>query len=172
MIQTMIRSALALSLLSVVACNSKGQAPPESAEEPGASGRVVAGGRAAGVEQNYDHLSKDPEEARRGCRAPDEEGCASCCNEEQGSFSISSWSGGGSSDVKPWYNVNSRADSCEGHPACAQCTERNERELKELKKPEGCDCSTQEIGVDPCMAPSSCACYCSRASYLEAACPE
>lgn len=100
-----------------------------------------------------------------GCRAPGEPGCSECCEQSPSTSGESTCvrysSQAGWSD---WYNV-SRLDgaTCASTCArCAQCTLREEQELRALVRPTGCDCSTTDIGIDPCIAPDSCECYCER----------
>jgi hypothetical protein len=102
-----------------------------------------------------------------GCRSPEEPSCTSCCVFEGKSCTVMRWSSQGSSGVfKPWYNESA---DC---PRCASCLQRDEQELRTLlASGKKCDCAKTKIGIDPCFAPDSCACYCKRLKALTHACP-
>jgi hypothetical protein len=81
------------------------------------------------------------------------------------------WESGGVQGVEPWYNVTGFEKSCpSGCQPCASCSKRDEKELRALVRPEGCDCS-KDPGIDPCFSPRSCGCYCERYTYLSKQCP-
>ena len=107
-------------------------------------------------------------------RSPADENCGSCCRRAGDAVTLLRWTGGAEAEgVKPWYNSQEVVSSCpSGTPWCAQCLERDEDELKALAPPTGCDCATIQIGIDPCHARNSCACYCSRLESLKTACPD
>jgi len=109
-----------------------------------------------------------------GCRSPEEPGCTSCCLSEGKSCTVMSWSSHGSSGtVIPWYNQSASEKKCPADcPPCASCLQRNEQELRTLlASGKKCECARTIIGVDPCFAPDSCACYCTRLKNLSRACP-
>ena len=109
-----------------------------------------------------------------GCRSPEEPGCISCCVPEGKSCTVMSWSSRGSSGtVKPWYNKSASEKECPANcPPCASCLERDEQELRTLlASGKKCDCARTKIGIDPCSAPESCACYCARLNNLSRVCP-
>jgi hypothetical protein len=112
----------------------------------------------------------------RRCRAPAEPGCGTCCRELLGGrCERLAWTGGPESETTPWYNSTMLVDRCpEACPPCARCLARDAEELKALasRKPADCDCATTDIGVDPCHAPTSCACFCDRHRRLTEKCGE
>ncbi len=107
------------------------------------------------------------------CTAPSQEGCATCCRPlDNGMCTELSWTGGGSSKTVPWYNAQ-RALGKACPPdcrKCASCLHRDRETLEKLKRPEGCVCQETDPGVDPCHAPMSCECFCSRYMRLAAKC--
>ncbi len=113
-------------------------------------------------------------DSRVGCRSPTQQGCELCCQPSGADCVLRSWRGeGSSSDVTPWYNVTAFdnapcPDSC---ARCAQCTDRDQRDLEALGSRPECDCS-QPPGLDPCFSPAGCACYCERHVALSKACPD
>lgn len=118
---------------------------------------------------------------RQGCRAPDEPGCAQCCEPVADNIHdcvVRTWNRVGVSDQElaasgtlPWYNATSGADTWPtGCPACARCLKREEKELRALGDRPACDC-TRPVGNDPCMVPGSCECYCRRVLELSRSCP-
>ncbi|HEY5956970.1 MAG TPA: hypothetical protein VIV60_10475 [Polyangiaceae bacterium] len=100
-----------------------------------------------------------------GCRAPGEPGCSECCEKETSTagtpMCVRHAAQAGWSD---WYNISQlEGETCASTCAtCAQCSLHEEQELRALVKPVNCDCSTTDIGIDACIAPSSCECYCER----------
>jgi hypothetical protein len=58
-----------------------------------------------------------------------------------------------------------------GCAACAQCSRREEEQLRALTPRSECDC-TRDPGVDPCIHPTGCGCYCETLKYLKESCPE
>jgi len=109
-----------------------------------------------------------------GCRSPEEPGCTSCCIFEGKSCTVMTWSSRGSDGtVSPWYNESASEKECPSNcPPCASCLQRNEQELRTLlASGKECDCAKTQIGIDPCFALQSCACYCTRLKDLSRACP-
>jgi hypothetical protein len=116
--------------------------------------------------------------ARSGCRSPEEPGCSVCCHVGGGGGGCwrRSWSPGSVNvtGVTPWYNADELVgQTCPSNcPTCATCLARDEEELCQLlAMPQGCDCTNVEIGIDPCINPTSCACYCQRLEAEIQACP-
>jgi hypothetical protein len=125
-------------------------------------------------------LSQEPSieissEALAGCRAPDDLGCSSCCIVGADSCTVKRWSSHENpTTVTPWYNSIESVRECPSNCSpCASCSSRSEKELRDLltRKPKDCDCAKATIGIDPCFAPMSCACYCSRWEDLKTQCP-
>lgn len=111
------------------------------------------------------------------CHSPTEPGCSKCCvaTDAPGHCSRRSWTGmpaGDARPVTPWFNATEAlAGSCPSDcPACARCSHRDEQELLALPDRPDCACSTLTNPVDPCYAPKSCECHCSRLTRLRAAC--
>jgi hypothetical protein len=108
------------------------------------------------------------------CSSPADPGCAKCCRiDPDGGMSLLSWTGAAddTSGVKPWYNKQEVTPDCPaGTRDCAPCLEREQAEYNALVAPDGCDCKAETPGVDPCHAPKSCGCYCSRKQRLEPMC--
>ena len=113
--------------------------------------------------------------ALAGCRAPEDPGCSICCIATLESCMVKSWaSHENSGTAAPWYNNTASEKKCPSDcPRCASCSQRSEKELRALlmRGPQGCDCAKVPIGIDPCFAPMSCACYCSRWQDLTTQCP-
>lgn len=151
------RLALLAALLLAAGCASGGKGQGSAPEQPQAAAEL------------------------QGCRAPDEPGCTQCYEASPGGADggvVMSWQRSGVSDAElaasgtaPWFNaVSAVAERPAGVPACAQCLEREEQELRALGERPECDC-TQPTGVDPCFSPDSCGCYCQRARSLAQSCP-
>ena len=109
------------------------------------------------------------------CWAPEEPGCNPCCViAPNGSCTARSWEPGPElppmSHVQPWYNVSARGCPARCRP-CARCTRRDEWEFRQLRTRTECDC-TQPPGIDPCISPNSCECYCKGMNHLAEICPE
>lgn len=108
--------------------------------------------------------------ALEGCRAPNEPGCEFCyASNSNGTCTILS---GHARDGDLWvYTSASRETDCPAAgPRCARCMRNSEAILcEEPQRPE-CDCQI-DPGIDPCIAPSSCACYCSAYNLARTACP-
>lgn len=107
------------------------------------------------------------------CTAPSEPGCDFCCRPlDNGMCTQLSWTGGPETKTKPWYNAQrALGKPCPGDcRPCARCLERDSDNLARMKAPEGCDCAAIEVGVDPCHAPMSCECFCSRWKRLTDLC--
>jgi hypothetical protein len=109
------------------------------------------------------------------CRGPEFAGCSSCCEQVPGEPQcvMLTWTGPDEPGLIPWYNSSTWRDgrcplAC--HP-CASCLTREERDYAELGERPDCDCDSQRIGVDPCFAPKSCACYCMQALRILRDCP-
>lgn len=103
-----------------------------------------------------------------GCRAPDEPGCATCCDDQglvRSSSPLDQFT-----TVEPWYNVSALPGAlgltCTS--TCARCSERSEQALRDTAGE--CDCDGLTIGVDPCHS-SGCACTCSIYRAARDACP-
>jgi len=109
-----------------------------------------------------------------GCRAPtetyNEMDCAECCVRSAGDCQVKS----GTS----WYHdiklldTHECPDTC---PPCASCSIRDENSIQSLSPPADCnpnECSTMDIGVDPCFARESCECFCQLANDLLGRCPQ
>lgn len=111
--------------------------------------------------------------AAPGCTAPTQDGCATCCRPlDNGMCTQLSWTGGPDSKVTPWYNAQKAlGTACPPDcRKCADCLDRDRTTLAKLKRPEDCACEGREFGPDPCHAPLSCECYCSRYERLAAKC--
>lgn len=91
-----------------------------------------------------------------GCRAPTA-GCEECCAPASAGYVLRS------SDLADWYNVSRFSDGvCPADkPTCAQCSERDEQQLRQLAAEPQCDCAGVEWGIDPCFS-DGCNCFCSR----------
>lgn len=117
-------------------------------------------------------------EAPNACRAPMEPGCNPCCEPQtDGSCAVRKWNPGPLTEqelagVTPWYNQSGFQDgACPSQcRPCARCTQRAASELQQLGKRPECDCS-QPAGLDECMNPDTCGCYCSRLKQLILLCP-
>jgi hypothetical protein len=113
--------------------------------------------------------------ALAGCRAPEDPGCSRCCIDTGDSCIVKSWISHENSRIAtPWYNSLASEKECPSDCAeCASCSQRSEEELRALlaRRPEDCDCAKATMGIDPCFAPMSCACYCSRWEDLRTHCP-
>jgi len=115
-----------------------------------------------------------PSSPTDGCRAPTEfydgVACESCC--DQNMADCIEHSG------EEWYNsvrFLPNIDCPSACPRCASCSIRNEDRLKGLTVPPSCnpfDCSSMDIGIDPCFARDSCECFCETANHLLEVCPQ
>jgi hypothetical protein len=103
----------------------------------------------------------------RGCRAPSEPGCARCCEPEttKGGCLIRT-------AETDWYNgTRFSPDPCPAACSpCAACSLRTEKALRAQRPRPECDC-TKPTGIDPCIDPGSCECYCQRRTMWLRACP-
>lgn len=164
----MMNTAPRLLLVSflLVACKSLGcMAAPES---------VSAQEAAPGATQEAELRSRPL--AMKQCRGPEFPGCNVCCEPGAGSSClVRSWepSGAPTSGVIPWYNstASQEGDCPTDCRPCATCLTRSERDYAALGARPECDCATQEIGIDPCRSPRSCACYCKRKAAILRSCP-
>jgi hypothetical protein len=101
-----------------------------------------------------------------GCRAPDQFGCATCCEPDYGSGSCVVRSG------TDWYSDQAvRLGPCPLNCApCATCTVHDEQQLLGLQPRPSCDC-TLDAGPASCtLSPGSCNCYCAQRADLVARC--
>jgi hypothetical protein len=162
---------IALSCLVLFGCQGLIGCQGKEAKAPEPTSQSDDGARGA---ESAPSASESGEASAPSCRSPSDENCGSCCRKDGQAVSLLRWTGGAeAAGVKPWYNSQEAVASCPaGTPWCAQCLERDEDDLKALAQPTGCDCATVEIGVDPCHARNSCACYCSRLEHLKTACPD
>ena len=114
-------------------------------------------------------------ESLAGCRTPEDPGCSRCCIATIDSCTVKSWTSHENSGiVTPWYNSIASEKECPSDCAkCASCSQRGETELRALHtaRPKDCDCAKVTMGIDPCFAPMSCPCYCSRWETLRTQCP-
>lgn len=117
------------------------------------------------------------EEAKSGCRAPDEPGCLECVEKHNNKCSISAWHGFPTDSLptsESWYN-SSRVSSCDiDLPKCAICSRGSEKLLLALlsnDKLKKCNCNSVDIGIDPCFSPNSCECLCSVYKGTSKSCP-
>lgn len=112
-----------------------------------------------------------------GCRAPNEQRCQECLDVEtkNGLCSVKYYSTNPSSDNKgePWYNATGKSSCDVKLPKCAQCSKRNEDDLKTLivtNNFKSCNCNVIGGTVDACINSKSCACLCERYKSLSNAC--
>jgi hypothetical protein len=113
--------------------------------------------------------------ALAGCRTPEDSGCSKCCIPTGDSCIVKSWTSNENSGITaPWYNNTAFEKECpSGCLRCASCSQRSEKELRAflMSGPQKCDCAKVAMGIDPCFAPMSCACYCSRWQDVRTQCP-
>jgi len=153
-----LRTILSLSLALLLPSGVFAAEPPAGSAEAAAEAAAEAVAEAA---------SAPP------CTAPSQDGCETCCRPlENGQCTELSWTGGPDSKAKPWYNAR-RAMGKACPPdcrKCAECLDRDRETLEKLKRPDDCVCEERDLGVDPCHAPMSCECFCSRYARLAAMC--
>lgn len=134
-----------------------------------------------GVEPRPSHPARNSAGTEQLCRSPLEPGCNPCCSEDtEGHWHNRDlvpqfcWFQEGSktpgpNGLDPGYSAgHSKTEPCPSDcRRCAKCSLRDEQELKRVRSE--CDCS-KPIERDPCFAPGSCGCYCSRRKAMEARC--
>ncbi len=108
-------------------------------------------------------------DAQRGCRSPDEKGCAQCCVPILGTCHVCQ-----ELSYRPNSYVCSRSSpsaSCSAScPRCAQCSKYDESKLRIAPSRPECDCRVAIVG-DACFDLNSCDCYCQRLGPSIATCP-
>jgi hypothetical protein len=108
-------------------------------------------------------------DAQRGCRSPDEVGCAKCCVPLLGACHVCrelSYLPG-----SYYCSRSSPSGPCSATcPRCAQCSAYDESKLRVAPSRSECDCRVLVVG-DACFDLTSCDCYCQRLGPSLAACP-
>ncbi len=172
---------VAVLITGVMGCKSK---PSESQPPAAAPAAAPSPGQATrGAAAPPQDMGSPPKpvmpEAPDACRAPTEPGCNPCCEaKSNGSCVIKTWNTAGVPEkelvgVTPWYNSDEFKDgACPSQcRPCARCSQQAAQELQKLGARPECDCS-KPPGLDACMNPESCGCYCSMLKRLSEACPE
>src|SRR6478735_498054 len=98
--------------------------------------------------------------ALEGCRAPNQPGCEFCWDfQANGLCRIRS---GHRHDGELWvYTSASPETDCPAEgPRCARCMRNSEAVLRDAPRCRECDCRI-DPGIDPCIVPDGCGCYCS-----------
>jgi hypothetical protein len=158
-----VRGLLLASFLALAGKSLGCAAAPENLAAPESD-------HAATPEANLDRGAL----AAKACRGPEFPGCTTCCEPDPGhGCTVRSWTGGAGTTVIPWYNstASEKGDCPADCRPCAPCLTRSERDYAALGARPDCDCATQEIGIDPCHSPRSCACYCERKTRILRSCP-
>jgi hypothetical protein len=162
---------------TAVVDGAAGTTPPTaggggSIEVGGADGSGISGQSGAGAAGEAG--STQEPDATTGCRGPEQEGCAECCEPTTDAGGEQSCARKSATSGSDWYNsieslgAGACPSDCE---ACAQCSFRDEEQLAEMETRPDCACDTIVIGIDPCFAPMSCECYCQTYNSLAEACP-
>jgi hypothetical protein len=108
--------------------------------------------------------------ALEGCRAPNDPGCETCyVQNPNGTCTILSGHARFGDDLWVYTSASRETDCPAPGPRCARCMRNSEAILCEPERRE-CDCQL-DPGIDPCVAPSSCECYCSGYNLARTECP-
>jgi len=108
-------------------------------------------------------------DAQRGCRSPEEMGCAQCCLQLLRACQLCQ-----ELSALPNSYICSPSSPSRPCPAncqrCAQCSTYDESKLRSAPSRPECNCRIAIVG-DACFDLSSCDCYCQRLGPSIAACP-
>jgi hypothetical protein len=166
-----------VSMTGIFACESA-SSPGGGAGTDGSTGYAGSGGPVdAAAAAAFLGCTPIKASALAGCRNPDEPSCQTCCatnaNDVCAKHSSSCFQGtiDDVSVVVSSYCQSSAGCSSDCTP-CASCSTLSEVTLCRLKPASvECDCAHLELGVDPCVNHTSCACKCSLYKAALAACP-
>ena len=87
--------------------------------------------------------------------------CTGCCIPDASGYSVRSWTGGDEFPmVKPWYNaMGFNPDSCEGHPMCSACIDRDIDDFRSI------------MDQKPVASKTTRACVCDATKSWDEGCP-
>jgi hypothetical protein len=108
-------------------------------------------------------------DAQKGCRSPNDDGCARCCLPLLDSCVVCQ----GVPEERDLYvcsRSSSAAPCAAGCARCASCSKYDELQLRSSPSRPECHCRAPVIG-DACFEATSCDCYCQRLGPAMAACP-
>ena len=108
--------------------------------------------------------------AFEGCRSPKDPGCELCYAANANGTCTILRGQARDGDLRVYTSASRETDCPAAGPRCARCMPNSEAILCEEREGRECDCRI-DPGVDPCIAPKSCACYCSAYNLARTACP-
>lgn len=110
-----------------------------------------------------------PFDPTQGCRDTSTPDCAQCCSastDTTGTEMCTVVREGSSSSV-----LGPCPSDCPHCAACSTATERFLASAVAQSRPD-CDCRSQVIGIDPCIAPNDCGCFCDGLDRSLSQCPQ